>query len=684
MRRQIYLLAFSIALGTASNAFGQNPTFTQIDYPGATSTQSWGINSRGDIVGYYVNADKSTHGFLLSGGHFTSIDFPGAAVTLVNGINSRGDIVGEFGVTLTSSHRGFQLSIKGVFTPIDYPGATYTSGIGITPGGDILGIYNFADNVSHGFILSEDRYTSFDFPGSTGTVPNGIDAQGDIVGGYAIGSVSHGFRLSNGNFTSFDVPDAVFTTATGANASGNIVGRYRDAAGVNHGFLMNGNQFTTIDYPDASFTGSTSIDPAGNIVGRCTVGGLTHGFLMSTPRPATRYSISDLGVVGGPPGQPYVMTNNGLLSGAAVADDGSMHAVLWNKGHKSDLGSPGLGGLNSLGLGVNQKGQVVGAAESSTMDVNGEDFCTFSGNGLPSRGSRCLPFIWQSGVMTPLPTLGGANGEGSWINNRGEIVGTAETTTRDPGCQSPQQFQFKPVIWERGQVQELPTAGSDQNGYAFAINDLGQAVGASGDCSALQASGTYLQARHALLWQTGGVTDLGNLGGTGTGVGILALGINNLGQAVGVSDLAGDETFHAFLWSERTGMQDLGTLPGDVASVGLAINDAGEVTGISFDADFNSRTFVWRNGAMTDLNTLVPADSPLFLVLACSLNASGEIAGIGVDDNGETHGFMATPVGGAAPLLELGKRKVLSEEARKMVRERLHSGRATAGAPGHR
>ena len=112
-------------------------------------------------------------------------------------------------------------------------------------------------------------------------------------------------------------------------------------------------------------------------------------------------------------------------------------------------------------------------------------------------------------------------------------------------------------------------------------------------------------------------------------------------------------------------MQDLGTLPGDVSSVGLAINDAGEVTGISFDKDNNPRTFVWRNGVMTDLNTLVPADSPLFLVLACSLNASGEIAGIGVDDNGETHGFMATPVGGEAPALELSKQKAPSEKARR-------------------
>src|SRR5882724_5723988 len=110
------LLAISLALGAISNIAGQTPTFKTIDFPGAASTQAWGINSRGDIVGYYVSADKSSHGFLLSGGHFASIDYPGAAVTMINGIGARGEIVGDYGVTLTSPLHGFLLSTNGVFT----------------------------------------------------------------------------------------------------------------------------------------------------------------------------------------------------------------------------------------------------------------------------------------------------------------------------------------------------------------------------------------------------------------------------------------------------------------------------------------------------------------------------------------------------------------------------------------
>ena len=58
------------------------------------------------------------------------------------------------------------------------------------------------------------------------------------------------------------------------------------------------------------------------------------------------------------------MADNGLLSGAVAAADGTMHAVLWNEGLKSDLGSPGLGGLNSIGLAVNNMAQTRGCGGS--------------------------------------------------------------------------------------------------------------------------------------------------------------------------------------------------------------------------------------------------------------------------------------------------------------------------------
>ncbi len=104
---------------------------------------------------------------------------------------------------------------------------------------------------------------------------------------------------------------------------------------------------------------------------------------------------------------------------------------------------------------------------------------------------------------------------------------------------------------------------------AKAINDNGQVVGGSGICAALNPiTGISLQPLHALLWETGTVTDLGNLGGTGQGFGNLAYSLNNQGQVIGFSDLNGNANFHSFLWTRGTGMQDLGTLPGDANSTG--------------------------------------------------------------------------------------------------------------------
>jgi len=249
--------------------------------------------------------------------------------------------------------------------------------------------------------------------------------------------------------------------------------------------------------------------------------------------------------------------------------------------------------------------------------------------------------------MTPLPTLGGNNGEAGLINSQGEVAGNAENTTPDSTCPAggPQVLQEKPVIWINGEVKELPTVHGDPDGWAFGINGNGQVVGATGICSALnQDTFVYILSRHPVLWDKGRAIDLGGLGGTGTfGPGNIAGEVNNQGQVVGTSDMKGDTSFHAYLWVRGTGMQDLGTLPGDVNSAGLGINDGGDVVGVSFDASGNSRAFLWHNGRMIDLNTLTPSNSSLYLLFAHGINSRGEIVGFGADSAGDVHAFLAVP-----------------------------------------
>jgi len=156
------------------------------------------------------------------------------------------------------------------------------------------------------------------------------------------------------------------------------------------------------------------------------------------------------------------------------------------------------------------------------------------------------------------------------------------------------------------------------------------------------------------MWDIdGSVHDLGNLGGTANpgvlGVGNVAFAINNRSQVTGVSVLPDEVNAHAFLWTLASGMRDLGTLPGDNISAGLGINNAGDIVGASIAGPDPvggvPKAVLWHNGVITDLNTVVPADTALFLLTAFMVNDVGQVAGFGLDlKTFEVHGFLASPL----------------------------------------
>ena len=136
--------------------------------------------------------------------------------------------------------------------------------------------------------------------------------------------------------------------------------------------------------------------------------------------------------------------------------------------------------------------------------------------------------------------------------------------------------------------------------------------------------------------------------------GTVGLYINNNGVVSGAAALVGNKAFHAFMWTGDAGMKDLGTLPGDVSSGGLAVNQRNEVVGASNSPKGDQRAFLWRNGLMADLNGLVPKDSPLYLVTAFGINDRGEIVGFGATKSGDLHAFLATPGTEFMPASALG------------------------------
>ena len=311
-------------------------------------------------------------------------------------------------------------------------------------------------------------------------------------------------------------------------------------------------------------------------------------------------------------------------------------AVISIYGFNIDLGTLGKPGANSWinWGGINDFGEAVGQSETAELDPNGEDLCGF-GTHL-----TCVPFLWRFGHMSALPTLGGNNGQASAINNRGEVVGYAENGPVDPTCPAGTTNNriTLPALWERGSAEALPLVSNDVDGVAWGINDQGQAVGYSGSCTA---------AIHAVMWKDKTAFVLQDLGATGSNFGYA---INSRGQIAGQVGSADGTTFYAAVWQNGAdgAVTNIGVLPGDFAAFATGINSRGQVVGNNFDSSFNwSHGFIWQDGVMTDLNTLIPADSNLFIISASNINELGQISGMGTvqagPHKGDIHAYLLTP-----------------------------------------
>lgn len=179
-------------------------------------------------------------------------------------------------------------------------------------------------------------------------------------------------------------------------------------------------------------------------------------------------------------------------------------------------------------------------------------------------------------------------------------------------------FPGNAKFYDGRQVRDIGTLGGNGT-IAFGVNDRGQVVGSSAT-----NMGNY---EHAFLWsQKTGIIDLGALPpAPGNSV---AIDINNQGQVVGSSQV--NARNHALLWSRKTGILDLGALPGAVHTFATAINEAGQVTGSSGD-----QAFLWsRASGMVGLGA---GTAGIFI------NAVGQVGGIATNADGLPVSWVWTP-----------------------------------------
>ena len=123
------------------------------------------------------------------------------------------------------------------------------------------------------------------------------------------------------------------------------------------------------------------------------------------------------------------------------------------------------------------------------------------------------------------------------------------------------------------------------------------------------------------------ITDIGTLSPNSAQTFSAATGLNDLGQAVGVSLTPGGAQ-HAFVWSAQGGMVDLGDLPGgDNYSSAAAINNAGTVTGSSSVAYATQGFHAFRWTAGASLVDLGAKPSNAYYSQGLGINSAGTIVG---------------------------------------------------------
>ena len=167
-----------------------------------------------NIVGWYVDANGYTHGFLYNGSTYTTLDDP------------------------------------------DGVGSTFAQGIS---GDNIVGYYIDHSGKTHGFLYNGGKYTTLDDPNGVGaTYAQGIS--GDNIVGWYVNSTSgdHGFLYNGSKYTTLDVPNALGGGSTFAQgiSSNTVVGWYFDSVGDTHGFAYNAT-------PGGKLTLTVSASPSG-------------------------------------------------------------------------------------------------------------------------------------------------------------------------------------------------------------------------------------------------------------------------------------------------------------------------------------------------------------------------------------------------------------------------------------
>lgn len=289
--------------------------------------------------------------------------------------------------------------------------------------------------------------------------------------------------------------------------------------------------------------------------------------LLTTASAAQAYPIPDppryaLTVVGGAGSEAYDVNILGDVVGQ-LSVGGTNHAFMYSGSTLLDLGTGGASGAAAYH--VNDLGQVVGTLSDTgrgtgflysggSMSALAGSFSAFGINnsgtitgvfGVPGSNGFAYPhaYSYSGGVFTDAGTLTAEGGSyGYAINNAGVIAGYAEWAT---GANRPTNV----ISYQDGVLNDLGAFPGPWS-YGYSINDHGDIVGVG----TIARLGGDLYPRRALMYTDGALHNLGSLAPDAYSS---AFDINNLDQVVGEADTA--DGLHGFIYQDGA-MIDLNTL----------------------------------------------------------------------------------------------------------------------------
>ena len=298
---------------------------------------------------------------------------------------------------------------------------------------------------------------------------------------------------------------------------------------------------------------------------------------------------------------------------------------------------PGLGGTSNGGNSINDQTWVAGYARM--LDRNRH------------------AALWRNSLLTDLSTLGGPNSSVTWNvkNTAGIIVGISQTADPEPlgEAWSSAAFYSTPnnvgyinlgFVWEDGQgsMRGLPNFPGGNNGFTTGANNLRQAVGwAENDVhDPTCVSPQVLQFRPA-VWTLGPpdvISDLPLISGDSSGA---ATAINDNGQIVGISGICdqavGRHTAeHAVLWENGTVTDIYPNAPAPWWNTPTAINQRGDVVGFAGDPAFVEgeivHAFMWtKEDGIRSLKPLPRRTPPHVDSEAYGINEARQVVGVSCD-----------------------------------------------------